>query len=451
MNKEIKILIDMCINDKESYTADELASFLNLKYTEGVYPYLTKLQKRDLVIKLSKGEYALKEENKKIEDIKFIIKIFGKNAEILFTNHAKRVLQRFSTEPIVTKSKLPSNNLRIIKNIASKTHIIYSIKEKKRESFFIACWEEPTKRLLDFFDIKPKFDIEEFKQKVVKYYSAIPNTQTPLDDAVSKELRRLNVEAYIGDKDNLLDKLKEINFPFLIVVDELTRNKEKSFVGNIFKLTSYINEWKMNYIYNTDKIEGNPLTLQQVKTILTVGALAPERDKKEVLETVNSRTALDNLFDPTNEISIDFIKKLHLATQQGIDTDAGQYKKKENCITDNSGILIDTTTPVEFVEKRMNDLMTWYNKNKEILHPFVLATIFHNQFVYIHPFNDGNGRVSRLIFNFILIKHGFFPIIFFNDEKQKYYGYLRHAKIGDIKPFLSFAMNLYRNQLDEIN
>ena len=79
----------------------------------------------------------------------------------------------------------------------------------------------------------------------------------------------------------------------------------------------------------------------------------------------------------------------------------------------------------------------------------VLATVVHNQFVYIHPFNDGNGRVARLLFNFILIKKGFFPIIFYNDEKQKYYSYLRSAKSGDIKQFVSYVLELYRTQLEE--
>jgi Fic family protein len=189
--------------------------------------------------------------------------------------------------------------------------------------------------------------------------------------------------------------------------------------------------------------------MQDVKTILTVGSISVEQDKKAVLETVNSRTALDNIFDVTNELTIDFIKRLHLATQIGIDEKAGEYKQKENCITDTSGTLIDTTTPVEFVEKRMESLVNWYNQNKNKLHPFVLATIFHNQFVYIHPFNDGNGRVSRLLFNFILIKNGFFPIIIYNDEKHKYYNYIRSSKRGDIKEFVSYCLDLYRSQVDE--
>ncbi|MGI0141505.1 MAG: Fic family protein [Candidatus Micrarchaeales archaeon] len=448
MEKEIKILIGMCLGDIEDhdiYTPSELATFLNLKYTEGIYPYLKKLQEKKFIEKIERSKYLLNKQNHKVQDILSITKIFGKKAEILFTRHAKRVLEKFSEEPMLRKSKLPRNSLALIKDIASNTKIIHPIGEK----YFITSWEETTKRILDFFDIQIKFDEEEFKHRVTKYYSSIPNTESPLDDTQQIELKELNLQSYLLNRDYILDKLKESDFSSLSIVKVLTETKIKEYSNNLFEITSKINDWKMKYIYNTDKIEGNPLTMQEVKTILTTGGLSVESDKKAVLETTNSRTALDNIFDTNNELSIEFVKKLHLATQVGIDSDAGKYKKKENSITDSAGALVDTTTPVDFVETRMNSLRSWYSENAKRLHPLVVATVFHNQFVHIHPFNDGNGRVARLLFNFILIKNGLFPIIFYNDEKERYYAYLRAAKSGDIKQFVNYSMELYRTQLDE--
>ncbi|MDD5254311.1 MAG: Fic family protein [Candidatus Nanoarchaeia archaeon] len=449
MNKEIQLIIEMIAGDKQSYTSNELASFLNLKYTNGVYPYLKKLSDKELIHKIFKGDYSLNIHHNKIKDIKFVVTIFGKPAGILFTNESKKILQKFCKNPIIPKNQITRENLTTIKKIAEKTKVIHAVKEKgKEEDYFIACWEEPAKRVLDFFDIKLDFDEEEFKHTVIKYYSSIKNTSSPFDDETQKQLKRLNMETYLGNRDFILNKIKQYEFSFLDNVRNLTNSKNKQFT-NPFCITSKITDWKMKYIYNTDKIEGNPLSMQDVRTILTVGSLSVEQDSKAVLETVNSRTALDNIFETSNELNIDFIKKLHLATQQGIDELAGGYKDKENCITDNEGTLIDTTTPVEFVEKRMDELLSWYDKNKSKLHPFVLAIIFHNQFVYIHPFNDGNGRVARLLLNFILIKNAYFPIIFYNDEKSKYYTYIRSSKTGDIKDFVSYILNLYRVQLEE--
>ena len=93
-------------------------------------------------------------------------------------------------------------------------------------------------------------------------------------------------------------------------------------------------------------------------------------------------------------------------------------------------------------------LLRWYVEYEKRLHPIVLASVFHNQFVYIHPFSDGNGRVSRLLLNFILIKHAFFPVIINNDEKHKYYSALRQTKEGDMKPFVMYLSDAYRTQLE---
>ena len=85
--------------------------------------------------------------------------------------------------------------------------MIYPVGDK----YFIASWEEPTKRLLDFFDIKIKFDEEAFKHDTIKHFAAIPNTRTPTDDTRQLELRRLNLEQYMSNRDYILDKLKEVN------------------------------------------------------------------------------------------------------------------------------------------------------------------------------------------------------------------------------------------------
>ncbi|MEA3515281.1 MAG: Fic family protein [Nanoarchaeota archaeon] len=389
----------------------------------------------------------LAQDNEKVKIIKFFQELFGRNAEELFSIHIKRILERFSINPILKSADLPYHNLRRIKNIAKKTKIIHITKQRGRDIYLIRSWEEPVKKLLAFFDIEPKFDEEEHKHIVIKHYSAFPYLQTRLQDNNQAELAKLNMKYYLEKKDLIIDKLKHYDLSELAVIGVLTKQK-LSKLNNPFEITRRINDWKIKYIYNTDRIEGNALTEEEVRTVLTKGAESVKKEKKDILETVNSRTALDNIFDTTQELNKEFIKILHYCTQQGIDMNPGEYKKEENCIVNNSGELMDTTTPSQFVEERIDEMIKWYNKNKDKLHPLVLASIAHNQFLFIHPFTDGNGRVARLIFNFILIKQGFFPIIFYNDEKQKYYLALRQSKEGDMKPFIMYCSDLYRAQLE---
>lgn len=447
MNKEIEMLVEMCILNKESYSPEELATFIGLKYKEGVYPYIKKLITQKMIQKSNRGEYELNKNNSHVLDVLFITKLFPNEAKLLFTIHTKKILQKFSIKPTLKTNELPYHNLKHIESIAKKTRIIYSVPEGKYKVYFIRSWEEPTKRLLNFFNISLQFDEEDFKNQMIKHFSAFTGKQNHLNDDKKEELAESNMKYYLEGKDLVLNKLRNASIPSLSVTNIITQEKMKR-IENLFIIESKINDWKIRYVYNTDKIEGNPLTLQDVMTILTLGDYSVKKDKKAVLETVNSRTALNNIFDLNNELNEDFIKKLHLATQQGIDSSAGRYKKEENCIVDDSGSLVDNTTPARFVKERMDYLISWYNENKKKIHPFIIASVLHNQLVYIHPFEDGNGRVARLVFNFILIKNGFFPIIFYNDQKQKYYSLLRGAKSGDFSQFIHFCMELYREQLE---
>lgn len=448
MNKEIKLLIQICKTNKKEFSAEELAAFLNLKYVQGVYSYIRRLQNNNLLYKKSKGSYYLNDSSEKVKIIRFLISVLGSDAEVLFTIHAKNVLEKFSINPILKSGDLPHYSLTVIKDIAKKTRIIYSVPQGKEHVYFIRSWDEPTKKLLAFFNIALKFDEEEYKHTIIKSFSESVPFQKHVPDEKSAQLAELNIKKYLESADLIIDKLKNLESYDIKIVDIITDKKKKDLAKNPFEITHKIADWKIKYIYNTDRIEGNALTMDEVRTILTVGSEFIKKEKKDVLETTNSRTALENIFDTNNELAAEFVKKLHMATQQGIDSDAGEFKKEENCIVTSSGELIDTTTPAKFVEERMDMLIKWYGENKNHIHPFVLASVVHNQFVFIHPFNDGNGRVARLLFNFVLIKNGYFPVIFYNDQKQAYYSALRQTHNGDMKPFVLLCADLYRTQIE---
>ncbi|MBI5388763.1 Fic family protein [Candidatus Woesearchaeota archaeon] len=447
MNKQTILLIRICKTNKSEFYPDEMAALINLKFKEGVYRYIEELQKEGSLFKKERGTYILNENSEKVKIIKFLQRLYPASVELLLSIHTKNILQKFSIEPMLRATDLPYHNLKKVKEIAKKTKIIYTTTEGNTTFYFIRSWEEPVKRLLEFFNIFLQFDEEEFKHSIIKAYSAFTATQTHLIDEKQQELAKLNMQHYLGQKDFILDKLTNTELTETAVLDVLTKEKIKKLV-NPFEITRKINEWKIRYVYNTDKIEGNTLTYEEVKTGLTKGWEGIKKEKKDILETENSKKAIENIFDTTNELNIEFIQHLHFITQQGIDPNAGTYKHEENCIIDSGGTLLDNTTPAQFVEERLQELVKWYYDNKKRIHPLILASVFHNQFLYIHPFSDGNGRVSRLLLNFILVKHGYFPVIIMNDEKQKYYIALRQSKSGDMKPFIIHLSDVYRIQLE---
>jgi Fic family protein len=94
----------------------------------------------------------------------------------------------------------------------------------------------------------------------------------------------------------------------------------------------------------------------------------------------------------------------------------------------------------------MTALISWYSRNREMLHPLVLAVYFHVGFETIHPFVDGNGRVGRLLMNFILHKFEYPMVNIPNVSKNRYYDVLSRAQVdGELRPFIEFVIALWKD------
>ena len=89
-------------------------------------------------------------------------------------------------------------------------------------------------------------------------------------------------------------------------------------------------------------------------------------------------------------------------------------------------------TPAPYVKTDMDLLMRWFNKNKDKLHPLVLACVFHHKFEKIHPFMDGNGRTGRILLNYILLDNNYPPVIIRNKNREKYLRVMRKADKSDL-------------------
>lgn len=182
-------------------------------------------------------------------------------------------------------------------------------------------------------------------------------------------------------------------------------------------------------------MEGNSLTLKNFSEIVFENKIAGTADLREVYDAKNSYAVFSKLLDGKKEITESFIINIHKKIMKNIDERIG-YKKLPNIILGRRIKL----TPPEKVHQEMKDLLKWYNKNKGKLYPLELAFRFHHRFESIHPFADGNGRVGRMLLNYILIKEGYYPIIIRKTHRNKYLKALQAEDNRKFVPLMRFAL-----------
>lgn len=179
-----------------------------------------------------------------------------------------------------------------------------------------------------------------------------------------------------------------------------------------------LDRFTINFTYESNAIEGNSLTLKDVTFIIKEGKVLAGKDIREVYETVNTRKAIEMIFNKTPSITEKDIIYLHQLIVENTGVSPG-YKKFPNYLLGRS----IKTTPPEKVADEMQKLINDY-ENQENLHPLQRAALFHGRFEQIHPFEDGNGRVGRLLTAIILLKQGYPPLIIRKSHRLAYFSAL---------------------------
>lgn len=161
------------------------------------------------------------------------------------------------------------------------------------------------------------------------------------------------------------------------------------------------------FTYHTNAIEGSTVNLLETLTILFEGVTPPGKTMREVREVENHRMAFDYAMAYRGDVSKAFVCKLYRIMTSRIlgPWESGAFRRVQVFIR---GSDIVTPSPEE-VEGRFKELMLWYRGNKRKYNPVVVTAHVHTAFEGIHPFVDYNGRVGRLLLNFILMKRGFPP------------------------------------------
>jgi len=205
-----------------------------------------------------------------------------------------------------------------------------------------------------------------------------------------------------------------------------------------------IEDIRLRHTYHSDAIEGNTLTLQETKLVLEEGVTIGGKPLKDHIEARNDAEAFDlmmSLVNSKKKISQETIQQIHEFVTKGILIDPGQYRTENVTIT---GAKIRPPSYLKIIK-----LIDEYIQNIEKLKLQTIkkAAFVYHEFVRIHPFIDGNGRVARLITNFYLIKNGYPPIVIQKEDRKKYYRSLNKADKGDLSDFAIFIARLVNESL----
>lgn len=246
--------------------------------------------------------------------------------------------------------------------------------------------------------------------------------------------------------------------------------------------TRLTQKFMLEFNYNSNHLEGNTLTYGQTKLLLMFGETQGSASLKDYEEMKAHNVGLEKIkieaLDRERPLTESFIRDLNKTilvenywetsrTDEGLPTRieirVGEYKSRPNSVITSTGEEFTYAAPEE-TAAMMTALVAWCNKamSEGELTPIEIATLFHYRFIRIHPFQDGNGRIARLIVNFILRRFGYPMVIIHSKDKEDYFRALRqsdvevgfspsdgaNASLVQIQPFLKYMTTQLERSLE---
>ncbi|PZP41156.1 MAG: hypothetical protein DI598_18540 [Pseudopedobacter saltans] len=215
-------------------------------------------------------------------------------------------------------------------------------------------------------------------------------------------------------------------------------------------------KFRLEFNYNSNHLEGNTLTYGETELLLifddTMGNHTMREYEEMKAHDVAFQMVEESAKDKERPLTEQFIKNLNeillvrpfwkdAITPNGDNTrrriSVGNYKEFPNSVRLANGEIFEYASPTD-TPMEMQELIEWYNSEEGALYPVTLAAMLHYKFVRIHPFDDGNGRVSRLLLNYVLLRNGLPPVIIKSSDKANYLRVLHLADIGDYEPFIAY-------------
>ncbi|TSJ39123.1 helix-turn-helix domain-containing protein [Fluviicola chungangensis] len=269
----------------------------------------------------------------------------------------------------------------------------------------------------------------------VKQYSFAGEVLTMVQEELAsyypeRKFADLSIEKTLNDIDNLKNELDQI----------------RAFENH--RITEAL---EVEYTFESNRIEGNTLTLRETDLVINKGLTVSGKSMQEHLEAINHGEAIHYVKDLISRNTIITGRELlgvHNLILRGINQDeAGRYRRIQVMIQGSNHM----PPPPYLVEKQMEDYFIWYERNRSNLHPVVLAAEMHERLVTIHPFIDGNGRTARLIMNMILLQNGFVIANIKGDNTSRYNYYEALDEVqtsGNKDSFIRFIAEIERQSLE---
>lgn len=203
-------------------------------------------------------------------------------------------------------------------------------------------------------------------------------------------------------------------------------------------------QFAIKFTYNTNRIEGSTLTLKDTFKLLEQGITPANRPSRDIKETEAHQLLFNEMLNYKKDLSLPVILAWHRQLLKDTREDiAGKVRKHQVAI---SGSKFLPPSPVE-VDIELNEFFSWYNRSKDKEHPVKLAALVHLKLVTIHPFTDGNGRISRLMMNFVLKRHNYPLLDIPYTRRSGYYTSLERSQIK--KEERIFLQWFFRRYMEE--
>ena len=298
------------------------------------------------------------------------------------------------------------------------------IKRRDKEYYYI------TKNLRIGFNSWKKIRIYIGNKKPAKL--EIKKYARQIEKKIKQEGLKKSGFSYLTERDaETLQDLKE-------GYNEWLRKTPESLKGRLY------DDFVIRFTYNSNAIEGNRLTLRQTALILKDKVIPSGIMASDYHEAVNGKECLDFLKNYKGELNNRLLEKVNeiLTKNTGV-VYSGRIRFFNVKIEGSKHV-----PPLnEEVKMHLLNMHKWYSANKNKLHPFELAAMIHAKLTWIHPFEDGNGRTSRAIMNWILMKNDY-PMFFIPFERrEEYYMTLEEADKENFREYVSRMLGLIIDQV----
>jgi len=296
---------------------------------------------------------------------------------------------------------------------------------------------------IDFHDLLKEYVTNEVTEMLFEYPQIVTEVMTLLEERVS----------YLTSSSKLeliqLSKTLQTKLKILTETHEKWLQTKPLDQSQLQKMKEYFNT---SYTYESNRIEGNTLTFQETHLVINEGITIGGKSMREHFEAVNHLEAIE-LIDDFVKRKINFnafyLKQIHQLILKGINTkNAGVYRSIPVRI---SGSLHIPPEPF-LLEKMMEEYFLFYERNKNKIHPVILAAEMHERLVTIHPFVDGNGRTARLVMNLILLQNGYTIVNLKGNYQDRinYYQALEKVQVNhENEDFYNLIIDHAQSSLDE--